>query len=172
MTINHNYASLNRRLTAALVDLMFVLVTIAPLTSFIVNFVSDGRDPFVLISAYMETHKESTIDVNDALGYLKEHNAIVPYILSQIISIVLTMIYCVSFWRWQGATLGKILLRLKVVDASTGGLISLRQGVLRAIGYVPSSLFFIIINFRKDHRGLHDLMANTVVIVQNLQAKQ
>jgi uncharacterized RDD family membrane protein YckC len=75
----------------------------------------------------------------------------------------------IVFWkRWAGATPGKKLLGIHVVDAKTLGEISNAQAVIRYIGYIASTLVlmggFIMVAFRKDKRALHDMMADTMVI--------
>lgn len=75
----------------------------------------------------------------------------------------------IFFWkRWAGATPGKRMLGIYVVDAKTFGEINNAQAVVRYIGYIASTMVlmigFIMVAFRKDKRALHDLMADTMVI--------
>jgi len=166
------YASLTRRLIAAIVDLVVVMLVVVPLTNWTVSFISNGGDLPALMMDYFERHASADISVSDMVHYLESHNAIIPYILSQVISLLMVMAYCVAFWCWQGATLGKMLLRIKVIDMKSGGALTLRQAIARVFGYVLSSVIlclgFVMINFRKDCRGLHDMVAGTAVIVQPL----
>ena len=66
-----------------------------------------------------------------------------------------------------GQTLGKALLRLRVVTLS-GGSLSLGTSLLRWIGYLFSLLPFlagyVMAGVRHDKRALHDLLAGTWVI--------
>ncbi len=82
---------------------------------------------------------------------------------------VSVLIVSVIFWKkWRGATPGKRFVHIKIVDAKTFEDITNTQAVTRSIGYIASTFIFfigfIMIGFRKDKRGLHDLLANTVVI--------
>jgi uncharacterized RDD family membrane protein YckC len=75
----------------------------------------------------------------------------------------------IVFWkRWAGATPGKKMLGIHVVDAKTLGEISNAQALIRYVGYIASTLVlmggFVMVAFRKDKRALHDLMADTMVI--------
>ncbi|OQX59969.1 MAG: transporter [Helicobacteraceae bacterium 4484_230] len=75
----------------------------------------------------------------------------------------------IVFWkRWAGATPGKRILGIHVVDYKTGAEISNAQAVVRYIGYIASSIIlmigFLMIAFRRDKRALHDLMAGTAVV--------
>jgi RDD family len=51
---------------------------------------------------------------------------------------VLTLLYFVLTWWLIGGTLGQHLLGLRVVDATTGARISLRQSIGRFFGYLLS----------------------------------
>ena len=87
------------------------------------------------------------------------------------------LILTVIFWdNWQGATPGKKFLHVKIVDAQTGKNITNKQALTRSLAYIPSLLLFgigfLMVAFRKDKRGLHDLIAGTAVIYEadaNLQ---
>jgi uncharacterized RDD family membrane protein YckC len=79
------------------------------------------------------------------------------------------LVLTVIFWdKWRGATPGKKLVHIKVVDAKTFQDISNRQAITRSLGYIPSTLLFgigfLMVGFRKDKRALHDLLADTAVI--------
>lgn len=78
----------------------------------------------------------------------------------------------IIFWRrWKGATPGKHMMHIKIVDAKHLGEISNVQALTRSLGYFVSTftllIGFIMVAFRKDKRGLHDLMAGTIVIYDN-----
>jgi uncharacterized RDD family membrane protein YckC len=73
------------------------------------------------------------------------------------------------FWkRWAGATPGKRVLGIHVVDAKTYKEMTVKQAIIRYIGYIVSTIplgaGFIMVGFRKDKRALHDLLAETVVV--------
>ena len=75
----------------------------------------------------------------------------------------------ILFWKkWAGATPGKKLLGIHVVDAKTYSEINNKQAIIRYIGYIistiPLAVGFLMVAFRKDKRALHDLLAETVVV--------
>ncbi|MEN8147083.1 MAG: RDD family protein [Campylobacterota bacterium] len=75
----------------------------------------------------------------------------------------------ILFWKkWAGATPGKKLLGIHVVDAQTLREINNKQAIIRYIGYIistiPLAVGFLMVAFRKDRRALHDLLAETVVV--------
>lgn len=74
----------------------------------------------------------------------------------------------IACWARLGATPGKFLLGLKVVDARSGGPLTWRQAALRAGGYVLSALplyaGFLWALADREGRALHDRLAGTRVV--------
>jgi uncharacterized RDD family membrane protein YckC len=74
----------------------------------------------------------------------------------------------VGFWRYCGATPGKIALALKIVDATSGGPPSTARLVLRFLAYfvsaLPLYLGFLWIAVDRRKQGWHDKIARTIVI--------
>jgi uncharacterized RDD family membrane protein YckC len=72
------------------------------------------------------------------------------------------------FWTKYLGTPGKMLLRLRVVDANTGKAISTPKAIGRYLGYYVSAfpllLGFIWVGIDKKKQGFHDKLAGTVVI--------
>lgn len=81
---------------------------------------------------------------------------------------ILWMVYDVAFWAspWQ-ATPGKKLLGLRVADLQYGRVTVLRAAWRYLCTFVSALLFgvgFLVIAFSKRKQGLHDMLADTVVI--------
>jgi len=79
------------------------------------------------------------------------------------------LIITLMFWKNnKGATPGKKLYKIKIVDAKTFQDIDNKQAITRSFGYIASTFSFLIgffmVAFRGDKRGLHDLLAGTAVI--------
>jgi len=90
-------------------------------------------------------------------------------------------VYFFGFWVWRGQTPGKMIIRAKVVRLN-GSRIGLLRSLLRFIVYflylfviailkggliiyiVVGLVALLIIAFTKKKRGLHDIVAGTVVI--------
>jgi uncharacterized RDD family membrane protein YckC len=74
----------------------------------------------------------------------------------------------IGFWRYCGATPGKSLLGLKVVDAASGKPPTLGRFALRFLAYfvsaLPLYLGFLWIGIDRRKQGWHDKIASTVVI--------
>jgi uncharacterized RDD family membrane protein YckC len=74
----------------------------------------------------------------------------------------------IGFWRYCGATPGKLALGLKIVDAESGGRPGLGRLALRFLGYFVSAfplyLGFLWAAFDRRKQGWHDKIARTIVI--------
>jgi uncharacterized RDD family membrane protein YckC len=74
----------------------------------------------------------------------------------------------IGFWRYCGATPGKIALGLRVVDATSGKPPALGRLALRFLAYfvsaLPLYLGFVWIGVDRRKQGWHDKIARTVVI--------
>jgi uncharacterized RDD family membrane protein YckC len=80
----------------------------------------------------------------------------------------------VLFWReWRGATPGKRMMHIAIVDAKTFNELTNTQAIIRSLGYIVSTLVllmgFIMTAFRQDKRALHDLLAGTAVIYTTIK---
>lgn len=85
-----------------------------------------------------------------------------------LINWVLPAVAVIVFWRRKQATLGKMAIRARIVDARTGGEPGTRQDIVRYFGYLlsllPVGLGYLWIAFDRRKQGLHDKLAGTVVI--------
>lgn len=84
------------------------------------------------------------------------------------LSWVIPMLVVVVFWLRRQATPGKLLFHARIVDAATFGAPRPMQLVVRYLGYYVSMLFvflgFVWVAFDARKQGLHDKMANTLVV--------
>jgi uncharacterized RDD family membrane protein YckC len=74
----------------------------------------------------------------------------------------------VGFWRYCGATPGKLAVGVKIVDANTGATPSTGRLVLRLVCYLVSAaplyLGFLWAAVDRRKQGWHDKIAGTIVI--------
>jgi uncharacterized RDD family membrane protein YckC len=84
------------------------------------------------------------------------------------VSLVLPAVGVVIFWIARQATPGKMVLSLRIVDATTHAPLSKLQAIIRYLGYYVSilglMLGFLWIAFDPRKQGWHDKLAGTVVI--------
>jgi uncharacterized RDD family membrane protein YckC len=85
-----------------------------------------------------------------------------------LVSWVLPAAAVIVFWISRQATPGKMALQLRVVDAKTGGTLTIGQSLIRYLGYyvstIPLGIGLIWVAFDPKKQGWHDKLASTVVI--------
>ncbi|HKO67646.1 MAG TPA: RDD family protein [Burkholderiaceae bacterium] len=133
------YAGFWIRVGAALIDSLLVTAVILPL----------------LVAVY-------------GWGYFGDQAPMIAGPADFLISWVAPAIAVVVFWLYRQATPGKMVLSLRVVDADTGGTLSVGQSIGRYLAYyvsmIPLLLGFIWVAFDRRKQGWHDKLAGTVVI--------
>ncbi|WP_229381041.1 RDD family protein [Shewanella psychropiezotolerans] len=81
---------------------------------------------------------------------------------------VLPFIATIFFWLKYLGTPGKMITKLKVVDAETGNKLTVIQALGRYFGYIlaalPCFIGLIWIGVDERKQGWHDKLAKTVVI--------
>ncbi len=86
-----------------------------------------------------------------------------------VLAFIIAFVYFVGFWAWLGQTPGKAALGIKIVRLD-GTNIGIGTAILRFIGYIVSSIVlcigFLMTAFHGQKRGLHDLIAGTLVIIE------
>ncbi len=132
------YAGFWVRVGASIIDTVLMMVILVPL----------------LLSVYGWEYFESESLIQGPADFL--------------ISWLLPAIAIVWFWAKRQATPGKSALSLRVVDAETGGSLSVGQCIGRYLGYfvsmIPLGLGLFWVGFDKKKQGWHDKLARTVVI--------
>jgi len=136
------YAGFWIRVVAALIDTVFLMLLVLP----------------VLYGLYGEAYFTSTEQVYWGMGDL-----IMNYVVPAIIVII--------FWIYRSATPGKMMLKLKIVDAETGEQPSTGKLIGRYLGYyvsaIPMCIGLMWVGFDERKQGWHDKLAKTVVIRTN-----
>ena len=85
-----------------------------------------------------------------------------------LIQYIAPIVITVWFWTKYLGTPGKMVLRLRVLDAHTGEAISTPKAIGRYLGYyvsaLPILLGFFWVGIDKKKQGFHDKLAGTVVV--------
>ncbi|MDQ7043272.1 MAG: RDD family protein [Sulfurimonas sp.] len=157
---NPKYAGFGVRFVASLLDTIFLALPVGIL----IYFLSDGN--WFDFSQYKQNIMMAMSGNTHALD--KQPQTSLRWELIFELSVLLVTML---FWkRWRGATPGKKFVHIKIVDAKTLQDIDNRQAITRSFGYIASTFAFLIgfimVAFRKDKRGLHDLLAGTVVVYE------
>jgi uncharacterized RDD family membrane protein YckC len=85
-----------------------------------------------------------------------------------LISWVFPAVAVILFWIYQSATPGKMVVKIKIVDARSGGQPSKGRFIGRYMAYyvsaIPLGLGLLWVAFDKRKQGWHDKLAGTVVV--------
>ncbi|WP_457746571.1 RDD family protein [Sulfurimonas sp.] len=156
------YAGFWIRFIASFLDTLFLALPVGIL----IYFLSSGH--WFDLAQYQQNIQLAMSGNIHALEH-QPHTSLTWELIFEISVLVVTMI----FWKqWRGATPGKKFVHIKIVDAKTHKDISNKQAITRSLGYIPSILLlcvgFFMVALRKDKRALHDLLADTIVIYQEI----
>ena len=136
------------RLAAVIIDYLILLAVVVPLSA---------------IAAL--TFAANQLENDDASGVIAV--AVVAFITVMIIQMVLL--------GTRGQTIGKIAMKVRIVDAQTGDhpgwarlvlLRSIVNGILTGIPFLGTIYWIVdsLFIFRADHRTIHDLYSGTHVV--------
>jgi uncharacterized RDD family membrane protein YckC len=145
------YAPRALRLLAYFLDVIPLVLLVAAVFYFFLGFDEVLRD-------YLKNQHAPAV----RLEFLTQRNRIRNYAL---------VVYILYSWLMDASplqgTIGKLVLRMKVVDGA-GDRLTLARSCARNFAKVaaasPCAMGFLPILFRRDRRGLHDLAAGTYVV--------
>lgn len=181
--ISTEYATFSRRLYASLIDLtllsLILSYIIAPLT-YTVLYGTDSPTLYLkqhmnLFSYQMSQAQDDTereTITNNTIAkledYLINQNRAGDYFFEQFFQVMLVALIIATFWYFKAGTPGKLLLRLRVVDAKSGAKPDLIQCIVRVIAYtvsaIPLCIGFFWMKYDKKAQCFHDILAGTVVV--------
>ncbi len=91
--------------------------------------------------------------------------------LDTVASFLVIYFYYSYFYSKKGASPGKLLFNIEVIDAETGHYLTpwkafFREAIGKFISLVPFGMGYVIAAFRQDRRALHDLLFDTNVVLK------
>lgn len=82
--------------------------------------------------------------------------------------VILKFIYQTFFIWYYGATLGKFVAKIRVIDFNTFGRVSFTSAVLRSMGRILSEMLFyigfVIALYNESKQTFHDKIGKTLVV--------
>ncbi|WP_341756630.1 MULTISPECIES: RDD family protein [unclassified Candidatus Tisiphia] len=153
------YPKLIPRLFASCLDSFLLSIFTTPITTFILSrlsllfFKANIADIIIMGSKKPELLQNVTAS-----------GVFTLFILMLLINLALVATYFIGFWVYCGATPGKLIMHMKIVDAITLEKPNKCQLIKRFCGYVLVLVGIWFILFSKQHQALHDKIAGTVVI--------
>src|SRR5579884_4059842 len=159
-----NYAGFNRRMLAATID-SILLMTLNPVYDWLAPIRTESLEKIVI------NRNDPRAAHTYMMKVLTDKEFIASWSTNFSVQMMALCLFSAICWHFWSATPGKLLLRMRVVDAQTLGPMSDNQILNRLLGYFLSgaifTLGFIWISIdKKKHQGWHDMLANTVVIIK------
>lgn len=163
------YASFNRRMIAALLDSVLVMLLLAPPMEIIATLV---YGPISFDPAHLSQRLQAAPPSEASHIWAEElHRSgiIGRWLFSSFIQLAVLGVITVAFWGWCSATPGKMACRIAVVDAKTLKPITTGQSILRFLAYflsvAPLMVGFFAVIWDKKRQAWHDKVAGTVAVV-------
>ncbi len=114
----------------------------------------------IIMAIFWENILAVSHDMN-AMMLLMKTDLVMPLLMLKII-------YHTFFVWYYGATIGKIIVKIRVIDANSWGRVSMFSSFLRAVGRIFSEMFFYVgflIGFFNDgRRTFHDITGKSLVV--------
>lgn len=153
------YALLIPRLFASTLDLALLSIISNPVTTFISwklsHYFFKVNIAELTIDSLRTSKLTEYVDAGSLFWYI---------LLVCTMNLLITGTYFVGFWIRYSATPGKMIMRMKIVDADTLEKPTKLQFVKRFLGYVTIPFGIWFVPFSKNHRALHDKLSGTAVI--------
>ncbi|MCH5323343.1 MAG: RDD family protein [Helicobacter sp.] len=135
-------------------------IEIAPLSKRLVAFlIDDLLVSLVWIAIYWESIAEVADDSEAVLKILSA---------SILVVYAIKILYQWLFVMYYGATIGKIVMRIRVIEVelldNPNAMQSLVRSLFRALSEVLMYMPFFLVLENKIHQALHDRIAKTIVI--------
>ncbi len=134
---------------------------LASMRSRALAFVIDDLLVTVIIMIIFWDNITAVSENMDAMMYLMKAELVMPLIF-------LKFIYQSFFVWYYGATAGKIVAKIRVIDSNTWQNVSLFSSMLRSAGRIFSEMFFyigfLIAFFNDGRKSFHDLTGKTLVV--------
>jgi uncharacterized RDD family membrane protein YckC len=177
---NLEYPGLQTRLMANLIDSLIFVLFLFPVFAIMGNIIYGDLSPAQL-SAQLTVQMEelAKIDKNfspmqflqnnpEIHNYFYKNHGLLKVCLDFFLQLTILAGLYLFFWIKKQATIGKRVLSLKIVDATTLKKPSNKQFFIRMlalfVSIVPVFLGIIWIAFDPKKQGWHDKIANTLVI--------
>lgn len=115
---------------------------------------------FIILFIFWENIVAASNDINMMMQLVKV-DLVMPLIS-------LKVIYHTFFVWYYGATIGKLVAKIRIIDANHWGRVSIFSSFLRAVGRIISEMFFYvgfaIGFFNEGRKTFHDITGRTLVV--------
>jgi uncharacterized RDD family membrane protein YckC len=165
----YKYASFNRRIIAFGIDVVLITLVVTPIMNLLL-WIFFGTNSAYFVEASRNLSKITLVENPSVLTYVWSVISNARYMIIQSILLLLVVVYFIYFWKKLGASIGKLIMGCRIVDADNYRPITMKQAIKRMFGHVLNVLTvgigLFMADFTKRKQGLHDKIANTVVIIK------
>ncbi|MFN7038629.1 MAG: RDD family protein [Alphaproteobacteria bacterium] len=172
------YASFSARLLASFFDSVIAFIFLTPLFKITSNFFYGTSSPKIYLQNFINKAAEKNIPGNELFSYIMSSDDMYDFFITQrnlyniiydqLFQLVIILALFTLFWSRFSTSPGKKLLSLKIVDHKTFRNPSIKQSIIRFLGYfisiIPLGLGIFWIGVNKKKQAWHDKIAGTVVI--------
>jgi uncharacterized RDD family membrane protein YckC len=166
---NYQYASLNRKIIALGIDIIIVTLVFSPISNFLSYFLFD-INPTSFTGMESQMNQSNTINISEMTNSMVQAYSNKSFLFLQFIIFILVISYFILFWAKTSRSLGKMVMRCYILDADTYEKISMKQSIKRMLGHFLNFFTFgiglFMADFTKRKQGLHDKIANTIVVTR------
>ena len=165
----YNYATLNRKIIAFGIDIVLITFVLSPVMNAL-TMIFFGFDNSSLVEFDKNLQQSQNMSLTSIFDSLLTTISNFKYILMQFIMLCCVILYFVFFWAKMGASIGKLIMRCKILDADSYKPITMKQSIKRMVGHLFNFLTLgiglFMADYTKKKQGLHDKFANTIVVVR------
>ncbi|CAL7960579.1 putative RDD domain-containing protein [Alphaproteobacteria bacterium] len=139
-------ASFNRKIIASTIDVfLIVLIFSSPIMKIIYyticNFTTGEEVIKQVCTCFYNGDIRRVLELVPELQAKNlEFNIGVRWVLTYIVPFLLVSVAVVAFWKWKGATPGKIVARCVILDSDVWQPITLKQCIMRCVGLSVSMI--------------------------------
>lgn len=156
------------RLFATTIDLVILSIALTPLMNIVARYVFIYSFYQFFMDFSIDIHDQGTIAASVQMPEFTSYISATRFFgylgLLFVINTVFMVGYFVFFWSKFGATPGKMIMRMKIVDADDYSKPSTYRFFKRFFGYstILIGIFRMVIS--KNGQATHDKIANTIVV--------
>ncbi len=169
ISTQYNYATLNRKIIAFGIDIVIITFVLSPIMN-LLTMILFGFDNNSFIEFDKNLQQAQNMSFTSIFDSLLITVSNLRYIFMQFIMLCCVTLYFLFFWAKMGASIGKLIMQCKILDADSYKPINMKQSIKRMIGHIFNLLTLGIGLFMADYtkrkQGLHDKFANTIVVVR------
>ena len=145
----YEYATLNRKIIAFGIDIVIITLVLSPILNLLMMLFF-GSDNTQVVEIEKSFGQNKTVEISTLTDYILSVVSSVRWLMVQLVMLFFVILYFVYFWVKMGASIGKLVMRCRIVDANTYQAITMKQAIMRMLGHLLNILTLGIGLFMAD----------------------